>query len=158
VNREPDLQLKRDDGRVYLNRWHLLPRNRILNVYLHQFLGSDDDRALHDHPWWFASLVLKGGYWEYRMGKWAKWRGTGSFAIRPAKTAHRVELDFDIDTFCEQGDEHDWPPSPDVFVYREKPAWTLIFTGPKVRSWGFYCPNGWQHWWRFDRRNGCGEQ
>lgn len=30
----------------YLLRWYIIP----LNVYLHKFMRSDDDRALHDHP------------------------------------------------------------------------------------------------------------
>ena len=42
----------------YLLRWWLIPRNRWFNVYLHQFKRSDDDRALHDHPWINASIVL----------------------------------------------------------------------------------------------------
>lgn len=31
----------------YLLRWFLIPRNTKLNIYLHKFLQSDDDRALH---------------------------------------------------------------------------------------------------------------
>ena len=31
----------------YLLRWYLIPRNPFVNVYLHKFLRSDDDRALH---------------------------------------------------------------------------------------------------------------
>ena len=38
-------------GKNYLSRWHIIPRNRYFNIYLHKFVGSDDDRALHDHPW-----------------------------------------------------------------------------------------------------------
>ena len=49
----------------YLLRWFLIPRNHILNVYLHKFLRSDDDRALHDHPWWFVSIMLRGRYLEW---------------------------------------------------------------------------------------------
>ena len=26
-------------------------RNKIFNIYLHQIIRSDDDRALHDHPY-----------------------------------------------------------------------------------------------------------
>lgn len=52
--------------RPYLLRWRLLPRNPVFNVYLHQFLRSDDDRALHDHPWLFnVSLLLRGPYIEW---------------------------------------------------------------------------------------------
>ena len=36
-------------GAYQLERWWLIPRNRFLNVYLHRFDHSDEDRALHDH-------------------------------------------------------------------------------------------------------------
>lgn len=48
--RPPDFIVGRD-GEDYLRRWHLVPRNPLFNVYLHQFKSSDDDRAHHDHPW-----------------------------------------------------------------------------------------------------------
>lgn len=121
----------------YLVRYYLLPRNPYFNVYLHHFLRSDDDRALHDHPWWFVSLILKGSYIEHRENGYSYRRG-GSVAVRRPDVLHRVEL-----------------LRPDGF--RELPAWTLFFTGPKVREWGFKCPNGWLHWKEFDKRNGCGE-
>lgn len=127
----------------YLLRWYLIPRNPYLNVYLHKFLRSDEDRALHDHPWWFVSMVLKGSYWEHREGK-VKQRQEGSIAIRPASTLHRVELNAD-------------GPMPGSHVIAEQPCWTLIATGPKVREWGFKCPKGWVHWKEFTHKNGCGE-
>lgn len=43
-------------------------------------------------------------------------------------------------------------------------AVSLFIAGPKVREWGFHCPNGWVHWREFtagDRGElvgrGCGE-
>ena len=48
------LREKRDDM-VYAARVHKVKR-------------SDHDRALHDHPWVNASVVLSGGYWEVRSG------------------------------------------------------------------------------------------
>lgn len=35
---------------------------------VHKVLRSDEDRALHDHPWQNASIVLDGGYWEVVPG------------------------------------------------------------------------------------------
>ncbi|WP_141564272.1 hypothetical protein [Mycolicibacterium palauense] len=151
----PNVVLMNSSGGAYLRRWHIIPRNKFFNIYLHHFLSSDEDRALHDHPWWFASLVLRGGYWEHREDGWMRWRRPGSFAIRRADTAHRVELDTKI---VEAKVPGVWKTWVDGFVRRDKPAWTLIFTGPKIRSWGFHCPQGWIHWKRFDKRNGCGEQ
>lgn len=48
----------------YLLRWWLIPRNRVFNIYLHKFLRDDDDRALHDHPWFWCSIMLRGEYVE----------------------------------------------------------------------------------------------
>ncbi|AER26117.1 hypothetical protein SEA_DIMINIMUS_75 [Mycobacterium phage Diminimus] len=156
--RDPDVILTNRDGDVYLKRWHIIPRNRFFNIYLHQFLSSDDDRALHDHPWWFASLVLKGGYWEHRKTGWATWRGPGSFAIRRPKTAHRVELATELAHVETIFDSRTLKPVRRKYKTVAKPAWTLIFTGPRFRSWGFHCPQGWTHWKRFTDRNGCGER
>ncbi|QDP44170.1 hypothetical protein SEA_JUJU_54 [Gordonia phage JuJu] len=108
----------------YLRRWYLIPRNPLINVYLHQFLRSDDDRALHDHPWWFVSLILRGGYYEHTKTG-VRWRGAPSLAYRAATHRHRVELPGGPEG---SGREND-----------EQPAWTVIVTGRRTRSWGFWC-------------------
>lgn len=121
----------------YLLRWWLLPRNPVFNVYLHKFLRSDDDRALHDHPWPFLSIILKGHYWEHRADRpisAQSLRTPGSFAFRKPSTAHRVELDDG------------------------QPVWTLFITGPKVRNWGFVCPQGWRRWEEFVSPTNTGER
>lgn len=53
------------ERRPYLTRWRVLPRNKWFNIYLHRFIHGDDDRALHDHPWHSASLILDGRYIEH---------------------------------------------------------------------------------------------
>jgi hypothetical protein len=114
----------------YLNRWWLIPRNRFFNVYLHQFLRSDDDRALHDHPWANCSVLLRGCYVEHTIDAGGINRRTfriaGDVVIRRSgRMAHRVEL---VDS----------------------PCWTVFITGPRYREWGFHCPEqGWVHWQRF---------
>ena len=50
--RAPDFVIGGSDN-PYLLRWFLIPRNPVFNVYLHKFMRSDDDRALHTHPWLF---------------------------------------------------------------------------------------------------------
>ena len=86
AKREPDFIVGLDspDG-IYLLRWHLtpwrnwidmLPKERRLlrgflrlwpNLYLHCFLRSDDDRALHDHPAAAVSWILHRGYVEHTI-------------------------------------------------------------------------------------------
>lgn len=135
---------------TYLRRWFVIPHNRWFNIYLHQFLRSDDDRALHDHPWWNLSWLLEGEYIEHtavrppREGvmseehyEW-RWeealkpggprkqthRKAGQIAFRGAKTAHRIQL------------------MPTIKGH-EKSMWSLFITGPKIRVWGFWCREGW---------------
>lgn len=99
-------------------------------VRLHLLLRTDDDRALHDHPWWFVSILLSGGYWEHTpQGRF--WRRPGSVLFRGAAFSHRIEL--------------------------ERPAVSLVICGPRKRDWGFWCPAGWVEWRRFITGNGCGE-
>lgn len=116
--------------RPYLLRWFLIPRNRFFNLYVHLFLRSDDDRALHDHPWMNMSVVLAGEYLEHQIlagGVHVRnVRRAGDWYLRPTgRLAHRVEL-------------------------HNGPCWTLFVTGPRYREWGFHCPEqGWIHWKRF---------
>jgi hypothetical protein len=55
------IRLRREDGRVYLNRWGF-ECDRIGGVFLRKMEAPDPGLDLHDHPWSFVSLILKGGY------------------------------------------------------------------------------------------------
>lgn len=115
-------------GQRYLLRWYVIPRNPWLNVYLHKFLHDDEDRALHDHPWWFISVMLWGRYSEVVKEQVIE-RRAPSIAFRSATHAHRVML---------------WREFGNLV-----PCWTLVVTGKVVRDWGFLCPQGWRHWKEF---------
>ena len=135
----------------YLLRRYVIPRNRFANVYLHKFMRSDDDRALHDHPWYWCSIVLKGGYWEHRPDKLINaqsWRRAGTVAFRPPEALHRVELERDTR----------YPYTDDYYNrISEKPCWTLFITGPKRREWGFQCRKAWVPWQEFTSASSPGE-
>lgn len=121
----------------YLTRWTLLGKRfgQGGKLYLHCFHRGDAESYFHDHPWPFWSLILWGGYWEFTPGKgatWApscpvgqhrRWYGPLRLLRRPAQWRHRVEL-----------------PAG-------RRCWTLVWTGARERSWGFWCPaKGWRHW------------
>jgi hypothetical protein len=120
----------------------LIPRNVWFNVYLHKFLRDDDDRALHDHPWWFVSLILKGKYDEITLDE-PPFRKEGvrryplSIAFRKATHRHRVVLDKKISY------------ADDVRREIAMPCWTIVVTGRKSRKWGFWCPKGFVPWDQF---------
>lgn len=144
----------------YLRRWFVIPRNRFFNIYLHQFLRDDDDRALHDHPWAWCSILLRGGYVEHvRDG--VRSRYAPSMAFSGPRRAHRIELlpawwmADDLNAALDM-----WAERPD----ERAEAWTLFITGPVVRTWGFHCPKGWVPWREFVASDdsgsvgrGCGE-
>lgn len=66
MNRPPDF-IVGPRSKVYLQRWFILPRNPVFNIYYHKFLHSDDDRALHDHMYFNLSILLKGRYIEHSI-------------------------------------------------------------------------------------------
>lgn len=152
--RKPDVVIGGTDT-PYMWRWYLLPNNRYFNVYLHLFMRSDDDRALHDHPFWNVSWLLDGSYTEVTArehdpvtgdpiisrGYRREFFTAGELKFRHAEYAHRVEL-------------------------THGPCWTLFIRGTKRRKWGFWCPKGWKHSKEFTARDaggssiigrGCGE-
>lgn len=112
----------------YLLRWWLIPRNPIFNVYLHLFLRSDDDRALHDHPWPSLSIILQGAYTEHTIADGGvhhrREYKAGAVRLRGPRFAHRIEL-------------------------HQGACWTLFLTGFVVRQWGFHCAHGWVPWQQF---------
>jgi hypothetical protein len=130
--RAPDFIIGGEDD-PYLRRWWVIPRNRFFNIYLHHFMRSDDDRALHDHPWVNLSVLLTNEYIEHMPGGLEKIRRAGDMVLRWPSAAHRVEL---FEARYVDG-------TPD---WRDDPVWTLFITGPRVRQWGFLCPQGWRHW------------
>jgi hypothetical protein len=113
ITRPPDFVIGGGD-QPYLRRWWLIPRNRWFNVYLHQFLRSDDDRAQHDHPWCNVSILLRGQYLEHAQSGAPRLRRAGSVVFRRPTTRHIIEL-------------------------AAGECWTLFITGPTVREWGFWC-------------------
>lgn len=125
---------------IYLQRWYLLPRNRLCNLYLHRFVASDDPTC-HDHPWWFASVLISGAYHEIEPHR-VTTRRRGSIAVRRAQHRHSVRLPRDS-------------------AGHEIPCISVVITGPRIRDWGFWCPvrNGTYRFvpWRQFGPGGCGE-
>lgn len=144
MRRAPDFVIG-SPAQPYLLRWWVIPRNRFFNIYLHEILRSDDDRALHDHPWLNCSVILSGGYLEQTIAaggvRHTALRAAGSVTLRGARTAHRLEVGSTGTTI------------------------SLFITGPIVRHWGFHCLEaGWRHWRDFTGAadkgtigRGCGE-
>lgn len=138
---------------AYMRRWWRIPRNPFFNIYYHIVRRSDDDRALHDHPWWNFSIVLDGGYYEHTIeaGGVNKrvWYDAGSVRFRRAGTfAHRLELKREGEIQTLDDPRRGW---------RELPVRTIFITGPVLRRWGFHHPEQWvdaYEWDEFNRARG----
>lgn len=116
--------MDRINNEPYLERYYLFLKDRKrfpFNVFLHHFLKGDPD-DVHDHPWPYATAILKGGYWEWtaefnskgeKIAETRHWRGPGHFRTCSANSFHRIELEPGVE------------------------CWTLFMPGPQTREWGF---------------------
>lgn len=133
----------------YMLRWWAIPRNKLFNIYIHKIRHDDDDRALHDHPWPSLSYMVSGRLIEHYAKVHTVTKKQiitlrtllkGQWVYRPASFAHRL-----------------------VKPEQNEDVITVFITGPRIREWGFLCPQGWRHWKDFVGKNkgevgrGCGE-
>lgn len=116
-----------DPTDIYLTRWRII-QTPWFGAYLHCIRRSDNDRHLHDHPWSFASVILRGGYQEERLVSdphiepheiSCKDRRVGSFSFRKHTSFHRIHC-----------------------LYRD-PTWSFVFVGRRREEWGYLVGTGW---------------
>jgi hypothetical protein len=140
-------------GGDYLHRWWVLPRNPLFNIYLHRIGRSDDDRALHDHPWVNCSLVLRGAYDEVCLTPAAMWwwrEYLQEHSLTEADPDYSIGFGRHLETHRVRTSElflvARRARTPHRLEVVEGPVWTLFLTGPVIRDWGFHCPKGWVHY------------
>lgn len=90
------------------------------SILFHRINRPDNQRELHDHPWSFFSIVLRGWYGENvpRPGGGQQYKKRRWWNFKRAESRHSIR-----------------------FVSR-KPVVTLVFTGPRRRKWGFWVDGG----------------
>lgn len=111
---------------VYVRRWYIeIPLG---SIRIHHWLHSDDARAFHDHPWWFWTLILKGGYRDVTVNGEEVMKAP-KMAFRPALHAHTVQVN-------------------------KGGCWTFLITGPQVRRWGFWVGKKWKKSNKYFLENG----
>jgi hypothetical protein len=103
----------------YLTRWRLI-QTPWFGIYLHRFDGPDPRPTLHDHPWNFLSVVLRGGYIERRLDP----------MTRDVNECHRIR-------FVNRLRTHD---AHAITRLLRVPTWTLMFVGVRRRTWGYSEP------------------
>lgn len=140
AKRTPYFHLQHADGSFYMERFWLF-RTPWINARVHHIHTPDHDRHLHDHPWTFISIILRGSYIEARPRFYEPrffsslnntelvdytYRREGSIALRRAIDRHLIDL------------------------VSNGGVWTLVFTFPNRHKWGFYTPEGKIPWKKYE--------
>lgn len=154
----------------YLRRWVF--NFGVGSVRVHHWTGSDDSRHLHDHSWWFLTVVVRGGYTDVTIPKdhcvkcgqfdsWAYFHNefidrhnefTSPFIREcracgwwfPAKQDH---LRAPAIRFRPALHEHTVQVDPGG-------AWTIMLTGRPLRDWGFKVGDIWKRQRKYFREHG----
>ena len=141
----------RDGTSEYMIRYYLWrksdPENnkRGSNLFLHKIIRSDSDNHLHDHPWDWATFLIKGSYIEILP--------TANFL----KPEHADEGELDV-----LGNvKHTYYMIRNRFTMRKKsandyhqiklvddrPVWSIFWHGKRTQDWGFFV-NGEKVYWK----------
>lgn len=120
--------------RNYLTRWRLI-QTPWFGIYLHRFDGPDSRPTLHDHPWPFVSLVLRGGYVEHRR------YGPAGEVVHPTLYGENVVRIRWINV--KRATDVHW-----IDRLTRTPTWTLMLVGRRRREWGYVDRDG--TWTRYD--------
>jgi len=122
---ELDTKSMRIDGEEVFDRFILFDHFGV-QLRLHRLRCPVWPTVLHDHPWDFTSVILRGGYYE-EMGEMSRgrtymayttkpeWRGPGSVLTRKADIPHNVAT-----------------------LDKNRDSWSLVFRGRKYRDWGLW--------------------
>jgi hypothetical protein len=108
-------------------------------VRVHHIKQSDKGRDYHNHPFYFITVILRGGYTEhipeydsngFFIGEKSTFYEPGTILLRKPKHFHRLELPYDGSSYHVSQEEYE-----NAFGQ----TWTLFITFAKTkkRDWGF---------------------
>lgn len=123
------------DDELYLHRRRII-QTPLFALYLHRIYREDTDEHPHDHPWWFTSWVLRGGYWERIFTAWDKTvtpedRGGMRFRHRWSLASTNTQVAHQITEIL-----------PGTV--------TLVLCGPRIHpTWSFWTEQGPISWTRY---------
>ncbi len=110
-----------DGEGTYLTRWRVV-QTPWGGVYVHRFTGPDPRATLHDHPWNFLSIIVRGGYVERRLDP----------ETMEVDEAHKVRWLNRI----RASEAHS------IMRLLRVPTWSVMLVGRRLRTWGYLEPAG----------------
>lgn len=149
---------------IYLRRWFLHPMDKDFGknkgkgrLYLHKFYRGDEDEHLHDHPWPFTSLILTRGYWEETpfveldptLTVWQRLQSRFIYPLSEGESGARRQVFYP--RFSVLRRPATWRHR--VILKDKTPVWTIVKTGVKERSWGFWIADKICPWRQYDNGN-----
>lgn len=108
-------EIKSKEGVLHFRRWQLL-KTRWFTIYIHGIYHKDEDTHLHNHPWNFINMILKGSYTEQTVN--------GTILQKPFRINKRKGSDYHK-----------------ILNVHTNVVYTLFIIGSKRMEWG-YLVNG----------------
>jgi hypothetical protein len=134
--------IRNEAGDLYLRRFYIYRGKHRPHIYLHHIMRSDEDRALHDHPWAFLSIMLKGSYTEVTPYTGQNVECVSDVRFDRCYGGPVVEEKISALAIVRHNaaDRHRLILRPGFTV------WTLVFAGEREREWGFWGKGIFIHW------------
>jgi hypothetical protein len=104
-------EIKSKSGKLHFRRWQIL-KTRWFSIWIHCIYAPDEDKHLHNHPWDFKSMVIKGSYLE-ETENGNIFQKFGKFNSRNGDDFHKI-----------------------LKLNTEK-VYSLFFVTPPKREWGY---------------------
>ena len=138
AKRTPYFHLYHENGELYMERYWLVPYkwNWPFAARLHFIATPDRGRHLHDHPWSFLSVVLRGWYTEERPRTIQPCFEKEQWYEQRYEATTSVVRDEKSWAFRRATDRHT------ISAIGAHGVWTLFVTFRFVQWWGFYTPRG----------------
>ena len=126
-------EIRSKDGELHFKRWRLIS-TPWFSIYIHGIYKEDEDLHLHDHPWNYTSLILRGYFTERSMSydviksDDSEWRNkrVSERVIGPFRLINRKAEQFHK-----------------ILKLHSKAVYTLFFVGKRKREWGYDVNGKW---------------
>ena len=110
-------EIRSKEGKLHFRRWEIL-KTRWFSIYIHGIYAADQDKHLHNHPWDYKSIVLKGSYIE-ETNNGVNILKFGTVTSRIGKDYHKIKS------------------------LLTKSVYTLFIVSPIKRIWGYQVDGSW---------------
>lgn len=123
-------EIKSKEGELHFKRFSIFAC-RYFSIYIHHIYKADQDKHLHNHPWNYVSMVIKGSYLEQSV----------------AGVNHIMPFSFN---YAKRNRFHK------ILKLNDEKVISIFITGKRHKTWGYNVDNFYiEHdVYRQNKRNG----